>query len=106
MNAARIHRFGAPDVIVVEDIPRPVPEMSEVLVRVAASGVAPWDALIRQGKSKVSAKPSLTLGSDFAGVVEASDRASISSPAVMKSSASRTRSVWDQMRSMPLPRHA
>src|SRR5256885_16996112 len=71
MNAARIHRFGSPDVIVVEDIPRPVPEMREVLVRVAASGVAPWDALIRQGKSKVSPQPPLTLGSDFAGVVEA-----------------------------------
>ncbi|PYR40524.1 MAG: quinone oxidoreductase, partial [Acidobacteria bacterium] len=45
--------------------------MREVLVRVAASGVAPWDALIRQGKSKVSPQPPLTLGSDFAGVVEA-----------------------------------
>src|SRR5438046_10233826 len=71
MNAARIHRFGAPDVIVVEDIPRPVPAMRDVLVRVAASGVAPWDALVRQGKSKVSPQPPLTLGSDFAGVVEA-----------------------------------
>jgi NADPH:quinone reductase-like Zn-dependent oxidoreductase len=40
MNAARIHRFGSPDVIVLEDIPRPVPAMREVLVRVAASGVA------------------------------------------------------------------
>src|SRR4026208_2330494 len=45
--------------------------MSEVLVRVAASGVAPWDALIREGKSTVSPPPPLTLGSDFAGVVEA-----------------------------------
>src|SRR3954465_5299610 len=71
MKAARIHRFGSPDVIVVEDIPRPVPAMREVLVRGAASGVPPWDALIRRGKSKVSPQPPLTLGSDFAGVVEA-----------------------------------
>jgi len=71
VNAARIHRFGSPDVIVVEDIPRPAPAIGDVLVRVAASGVAPWDALIRQGKSKVSPQPPLTLGSDFAGVVEA-----------------------------------
>jgi NADPH:quinone reductase-like Zn-dependent oxidoreductase len=71
MYAARIHRFGGPDVIVVENVARPVPGMSEVLVRVAASGVAPWDALIRQGKSKVSPQPPLTLGSDFAGVVDA-----------------------------------
>src|SRR3954467_12757433 len=71
MNAARIHRFGSPDVIVVEDIPRPVPAVKDVLVRVAGSGAAPWDALIREGKSKVSPQPPLTLGSDFAGVVEA-----------------------------------
>src|SRR3954464_349704 len=71
MNAARIHRFGPPDVILIEDIPRPVPAVGEVLVRIAASGVAPWDALIREGKSKVSPPPPLTLGSDFAGVVEA-----------------------------------
>jgi NADPH:quinone reductase-like Zn-dependent oxidoreductase len=71
MKAARIHRFGSPDVIVVEDIPRPAPAMGDVLVRVAASGVAPWDALIREGKSKVSPQPPLTLGSDFGGVVEA-----------------------------------
>jgi NADPH:quinone reductase-like Zn-dependent oxidoreductase len=71
MKAARIHRFGAPDVIVVEDIPRPSPAAGEVLVRVAAAGVAPWDALIREGKSKVSPPPPLTLGSDLSGVVEA-----------------------------------
>jgi NADPH:quinone reductase-like Zn-dependent oxidoreductase len=71
MLAARIHCFGSPDVIVMEDVPRPVPGVGEVLVRVAASGVAPWDALIREGKSKVSPQPPLTLGSDFAGVVEA-----------------------------------
>ena len=71
MKAARIHRFGAPDVIVVEDIPRPSPAVGEVLVRVAAAGVAPWDALIREGKSKVSPPPPLTLGSDLSGAVEA-----------------------------------
>src|SRR5437868_10543911 len=70
MKAARIHRFGPPDVIVVEDIPRPTPVIGEVLVRVAAAGVGPWDALIREGKSKVSPKPPLTLGSDLSGTVE------------------------------------
>jgi len=71
MKAARIHRFGGPAVIEVEDIPRPSPGPGEVLVRVAAAGVAPWDALIREGKSKVSPPPPLTLGSDLSGVVEA-----------------------------------
>src|SRR4051812_32053274 len=71
MKAARIHRFGSPVVIEVEDVPRPIPAAGEVLVRVAAAGVAPWDALIREGKSKVSPPPPLTLGSDLSGVVEA-----------------------------------
>src|SRR5690242_4929337 len=70
MNAARIHRFGSPDVILVEDIPRPSPATGEVLVRVVAAGVGPWDALIREGNSKVSPPPPLTLGSDLSGVVE------------------------------------
>jgi NADPH:quinone reductase-like Zn-dependent oxidoreductase len=71
MKAARIHKFGGPEVIEVEDVPVPVPASGEVLVRVAAAGVGPWDALIREGKSKVSPPPPLTLGSDLSGVVEA-----------------------------------
>ncbi|MGO9367566.1 MAG: NADP-dependent oxidoreductase, partial [Terriglobales bacterium] len=69
-KAARIHSFGPPDVVVVEDVPTPSPGPNEVLVRVMAAGVAPWDAIIREGKSKVSPQPPLTLGSDFSGVVE------------------------------------
>jgi NADPH:quinone reductase-like Zn-dependent oxidoreductase len=71
MKAARIHRFGPPDVILVEETSRPSPATGEVLVRIIAAGVAPWDALIREGKSKVSPPPPLTLGSDLSGVVEA-----------------------------------
>src|SRR5438552_6546843 len=70
MKAARIHSFGGPEVIVVEDVPRPVPGAGELLVRVAAAGIGPWDALIQEGKSKVSPQPPLTLGSDLSGVVE------------------------------------
>ena len=71
MRAARIHRFGSPNVIVIDDVSRPVPGDGEILVHVAAAGVGPWDALIREGKSKVSPPPPLTLGSDLSGVVEA-----------------------------------
>ena len=70
MKAARTHRFGAPDVVVVEEVTRPAPAAGELLIRVAASGVGPWDALIREGRSKVSPTPPLTLGSDLSGVVE------------------------------------
>ena len=70
MKAARIHSFGPPDVVMVEEVPAPSPGPGEVLVRVMAAGVAPWDAIIREGKSKVSPQPPLTLGSDLSGVVE------------------------------------
>jgi len=70
MKAARIEKFGGPEVVVVADVARPRPANAEVLVRVAAAGVGPWDALIREGKSKVSPPPPLTLGSDLSGVIE------------------------------------
>ena len=71
MQAARIHQFGPPEVIVIDDLVRPTPGAGELLVRVIASGVGPWDALIREGKSKVSPPPPFTLGSDLSGIVEA-----------------------------------
>jgi NADPH:quinone reductase-like Zn-dependent oxidoreductase len=69
VKAARIHSFGPPDVVVVEDVPLPSPGPNEVLVRVMAAGVAPWDAIIREGKSEVSPQPPLTLGSNFSRFV-------------------------------------
>jgi NADPH:quinone reductase-like Zn-dependent oxidoreductase len=71
MKAARIHHFGSPDVILVEDIEVPEPGEGEVLVRVRAAGVGPWDDWIRSGKSVVAQPLPLTLGSDLSGVVEA-----------------------------------
>src|SRR5262249_7886881 len=59
------------DVILVEEMPPPRPSTGEVLVRIIAAGVGPWDAIIREGKSKVAPQPPLTLGSDLSGVVEA-----------------------------------
>ena len=57
--------------LVIDELPIPSPGPGELLVRVAAAGVGAWDALIREGKSKVSPPPPLTLGSDLSGVVEA-----------------------------------
>jgi NADPH:quinone reductase-like Zn-dependent oxidoreductase len=70
MKVARIHRFGPPDVIVIDEISRPTPGDGELIVKVAAAGVAPWDALIREKKSVVDAPLPLILGSDLAGVVD------------------------------------
>lgn len=68
-QAQRIHRFGGPDVIVLEDVELPRPGPLEALVLVRAAGVGPWDALIRSGKSGVAQPLPLTLGADLAGVV-------------------------------------
>lgn len=71
MKAARILRFGPPDVIVNDDLARPQTGDGQLLVRVKAAGVGPWDALIREGKSVIPQPLPLTLGSDFSGIVEA-----------------------------------
>ncbi len=70
MKAARIHRFGPPEVIEVDEVPRPEPGPGEVVIRAAAAGVGPWDALIREAQSAVSATLPITLGSDLSGIVE------------------------------------
>ena len=70
MKAARIHQFGSPEVVVIDDLSPTNPDKGELLVRVKAAGVGPWDALIREGKSTVSPRPPLTLGSDLSGFVE------------------------------------
>jgi NADPH:quinone reductase-like Zn-dependent oxidoreductase len=71
MLAWQVHEFGPPDVMRLESIPRPDPGNGEVLVRVAAAGVGPWDAWIRAGKSALPQPLPLTLGSDLAGEIVA-----------------------------------
>ena len=70
MKAARVLRFGPPNVIVNEDVPQPEASAGQLLVRVKAAGVGHWDALIREGKVKLQPLP-LILGSELAGTVAA-----------------------------------
>jgi len=72
MKAARIHEFGGPKVIQIEQIPIPQPGKGEVLIRIAAASVNPVDYKIREGKfPPVTAKQlPVTLGRDFSGMVE------------------------------------
>jgi NADPH:quinone reductase-like Zn-dependent oxidoreductase len=67
VKACRIHRFGSPEVITLEDMEKPKPGEGEVLVRVKAAGVGTWDAWIRAGKSALPQPLPLTLGSDLSG---------------------------------------
>ncbi len=70
MKAGRVHHFGPPNAIVIDEIPRRIPGKDELIVRVAAAGVGPWDALIREGKSVVQPSLPIILGADLAGIVD------------------------------------
>jgi NADPH:quinone reductase-like Zn-dependent oxidoreductase len=65
MKAARVHRFGPPEVITLEEMSVPSPGEDEIVVRVAACGVGPWDAWVRAGKSAIEQPLPLTLGADL-----------------------------------------
>ena len=71
MMAWRVHEYGPPDVMKFERIPRPDPGRGEVLVKVEAAGVGPWDGWIRAGQGALPEPLPLTLGSDLAGEVVA-----------------------------------
>jgi NADPH:quinone reductase-like Zn-dependent oxidoreductase len=69
VKASRVHSFGPPSVISFEESARPVPAEDEVVVQVAAAGVGPWDAWIREGKSALPQPLPLTLGADLSGKI-------------------------------------
>ena len=71
MMAWRVHEFGPPEVMRFERVPRPEPGPGEVLVKVEAAGVGPWDGWIRAGKSALPQPLPLTLGSDLSGEIVA-----------------------------------
>ncbi|WFU76967.1 NADP-dependent oxidoreductase [Bradyrhizobium sp. CB2312] len=71
MMAWRVHEFGSPEIMKLERIPRPEPGPGEVLVKVKAAGVGPWDGWIRAGKSALPQPLPLTLGSDLSGEIVA-----------------------------------
>ncbi len=71
MKAIRVHEFGGPEVMKLEEVPDLHPGPGQVVVRVHAAGVNPVDAYIRTGT--YASKPNLpyTPGSDAGGVVKA-----------------------------------
>ena len=72
MKAIVMHEFGGPEVLHLEDVPRPRPAAGEVLVKVNATSINPVDTKIREGKSKQKFPTSFPLipGWDVSGVVE------------------------------------
>lgn len=52
MKAVVIHQYGGPEVLKFEEYPDPVPGAGEVLVRVAATSINPFDIMRRSGNAK------------------------------------------------------
>ena len=70
MQAIRVHSFGEPEVLQIEEVAMPEVAANQILVRVKAVGINPVDAYIRAGS--YARKPPLpyTPGMDAAGTVE------------------------------------
>jgi NADPH:quinone reductase-like Zn-dependent oxidoreductase len=72
MKAIRIHRFGGPEVLQLDELDKPSTDGGKLLIRVAAASVNPVDYKIRRGgyPGVSDADLPITLGKDIAGVVE------------------------------------
>ncbi len=67
MKAITVSEFGGPDVLRVGEAAMPEPGPEELLVRVLAAGVGPWDASMRRGG--FSGQLPYVPGGEFAGLV-------------------------------------
>ncbi|MBB4569426.1 NADP-dependent oxidoreductase [Rhizobium leucaenae] len=72
MKAVRIHSFGGPEVLRLEEIERPEPKIDEILIRVEAASVNPVDWKMREGNYPAVQETDLpyVLGRDVCGTVE------------------------------------
>jgi NADPH2:quinone reductase len=71
MKAIRVHEFGGPEVLKLEEVPTPKPAAGQVLVHIHAAGVNPYDTYMRAGTYAIKPPLPYTPGSDGAGVIEA-----------------------------------
>ena len=73
MKAYRLHSYGGPECLQLDDVPVPNPGPGQVLVEVSAVGMNPFDWKIREGYVKDFVKLQLPtiLGVDFSGTVAA-----------------------------------
>lgn len=69
MKAIRIHQYGPPEVMQIEEIEPLQPKAGQVLVEVKAAGVNPVDTYIRSGNYHLKKELPFTPGFDAAGVI-------------------------------------
>ncbi len=70
-RAIIVREWGGPEVLHIEDLPKPVPAEDEVLIRVRAASINPLDWKIREGARRAMYKTPYHLGCDVAGEIEA-----------------------------------
>lgn len=70
MKAIQVHKFGGPEVLEIHEVPTPKPGPGQILVRVRAAGVNPYDTYMRNGTYAIKPPLPYTPGSDAAGTVE------------------------------------
>ena len=79
MRAVTFDRYGGPEMLQLENVDEPTPNSEEVLVRVRAAGLNPFDWhqyrgdpwLVRMGEGLTKPKQKRTIGADVAGEVVA-----------------------------------
>src|ERR1035438_8842925 len=71
MKAIQFHDYGGPDQLILENIPVPEPRPGEVLVKIVASAINPWDWKLRSGvyKSGMQVKFPVIPGIEGSGTV-------------------------------------
>jgi NADPH2:quinone reductase len=69
MKAVRVHKYGGPEVLVIDDIPLPEPKVGEARVKLEAIGINFIDIYQRTGLYPLQTP--FTLGSEGAGIVDA-----------------------------------
>ena len=69
MKSIRVHEFGPPEVMRLEEVADPAPGAGQVVVKLAAAGVNPVDTYIRSGFYRPDLKLPYTPGLDGAGVI-------------------------------------
>ena len=55
MKAVRMHAYGGPSVLRLDDVPMPVPQAGELLIAVQAAGINPLDPKVQAISEVVNA---------------------------------------------------
>jgi NADPH2:quinone reductase len=71
MKAIRVHKFGGPEVLQLDEVPDPAPGPGQVLLEIKAAGVNPSDTYVRSGTYALTPPLPYVPGGDGAGLVKA-----------------------------------